>query len=892
MAFTKEQAKGEIAKLVEKYNKVIEEKREKNYNEETTKKDFILPLFRSLGWDVEDSREVSAEENISKKRVDYGFRINGIPKFFLEAKPLKADLEDPAYAMQAIEYSWNKDCTWALLTNFESLKIFNAEWKTPHPSENQLKTISVQEYLNRFDELWLLSKESFEQNLLDKEAVKWSKKAKIIPIDKQLLIDFTKFRELLSKNITKLNQNKNLTEGELDESVQRILDRLIFIRNCEDRELEAKTLSSNLREWESRGTGHLIKSLREVFTYFDNEYDSEIFTKHLCDDLDIDNEVLSEIIEGLYHTKEKLAYDFSAIEADVLGNIYEQYLGHILKKTEKRATITEAHDHRKEQGIYYTPTYVVDYIVKNTVGGLIKNKKSSEVDRIRVLDPACGSGSFLIKAFDVLNEYYSAKEKKTKTAGTTLDELGALTRKVKILQNNIYGVDLDKQAVEVAQLNLLLKIAEKRHRLPSLRKNIKQGNSLIDDLTVSERAFKWEEQFPEVIKEGGFDAVIGNPPYIRIHNLPTGDIEFYRKKFYAADGQFDLFCLFIEKAISLLRETGRFGFIIPSLFLRGYQYSKIRGYISDNTKIISVVDLGDKVFKEVQMPTCIIILEKCSNSKARRDNKFVFGVRSEGSMDDLKQVKMSQMEVSQDAQHIIQSITAPMPKSFINKFSTETVQLDKLVFITRGLEMSKKHEGISEEIKSKDDLPILSGEEIDRYRIKKTKFIRKNIFEEFKKDKRIFENEKLLIRETGSSLTVVYDNAGLTNLRTLYNITRRDSSPPLKFLLGILNSRLMQYYYSTKFRASTEIFPKIRIGQVKELPIKVTPESQQKPIIEPVNKMLSLNKRLSEIGDKRTDEWIKINEDIKKTDAEIDELVYKLYGISEEEKRVIEESLK
>ena len=286
MAFqqlTKEQAKEEVKFLIDKYNKIVETGKVKSYNEEMTKKDFILPLFKSLGWSVEDSNEVTAEEKISKKRVDYSFRINGIPKFFLEAKSLKEDLNNPKFVEQAINYAWHKGCTWAVLTDFESVRIFNAEWKTSNPLQSHLKTITCREFLDRFNELWLLSRESFENELIDKEAEKWGKKTKKTSVDKQLLEDFTRFRELLSKNITKLNQSKNITEEDLDESIQRILDRLIFIRNCEDREIEAKTLISSVREWESNGSGQLIKSLREVFTYFDKQYNSKIFGNHLCD---------------------------------------------------------------------------------------------------------------------------------------------------------------------------------------------------------------------------------------------------------------------------------------------------------------------------------------------------------------------------------------------------------------------------------------------------------------------------------------------------------------------------------------------------------------------------------------------------------------------------------
>jgi len=280
----------QIKALTEKYQDIVRTGRISKYNEEMTKKDFILPLFEALGWKTADSEEVSAEEQISKTRVDYGFRINGIPKFFLEAKSFREDLDNRKFVEQAINYSWHKGCTWAILTNFEGLRIFNAEVKTQNPWMSQLKpTLHCTEFISKFDELYLLSRESFENRLLDSEAEKWGKKAKKTPIDKQLLTDFTRFRTLLSKNITKLNSAKQVTEQELDESVQRILDRLMFIRNCEDRELEPKTLIANYREWESKGKGHLIKSLRATFVHFDDEYNSKIFAKHLCDDLEIDN---------------------------------------------------------------------------------------------------------------------------------------------------------------------------------------------------------------------------------------------------------------------------------------------------------------------------------------------------------------------------------------------------------------------------------------------------------------------------------------------------------------------------------------------------------------------------------------------------------------------------
>lgn len=238
LVMDKEDSKKEIAVLIEKCTRIVQDREVVKFNEERTKAEFIEPLFESLGWDVRNRThkdEVTREEAVSKKRVDYGFRINGIPKFFLEAKALSADLDEVKFFEQAVNYAYWKGCTWAVLTNFETVKVFNAEWKSTSYSYSNFITIRFDEFLDKFDQLWLLAKESFEQGLLDKEAERWGKKIKKAPPDQQLLTDFTKFRDMLSKSITKMNSEKHLSEEELDESVQRILDRLIFIRNCEDR---------------------------------------------------------------------------------------------------------------------------------------------------------------------------------------------------------------------------------------------------------------------------------------------------------------------------------------------------------------------------------------------------------------------------------------------------------------------------------------------------------------------------------------------------------------------------------------------------------------------------------------------------------------------------------
>jgi type I restriction-modification system DNA methylase subunit len=876
--------KEEIKKLLDKYNRVLQEKEVSKYNEEMTKKDFILPLFRALGWNTEDSNEVTAEEKISKKRVDYGFRINGIPKFFLEAKALKEDLDNIRFVEQAINYAWHKGCTWAVLTNFESIKIYNAEWKIG-TWQSHFMTIPSELFLERFDDLWLLSKESFEKGLLDKQAEKYGKRTKKIPVDKQLLNDFTRFRELLSKNITKLNQDKNITEEELDEAVQRILDRLIFIRNCEDRELEAKTLISSLREWESKGKSQLIKSLREVFSYFDSQYNSKIFTKHLCDDLDIDNEVLHEIIEGLYFTKDKsVYYDFSAIEADVLGNIYEQYLGHILKKSEKRAKITKNHAHRKEQGIYYTPTYIVDYIVRNTLGEMLKDKKV-DVEKIRILDPACGSGSFLIKAFDVLNEYYLTHDKNYSQTQIDFKTGLPFTTKVKILKNNIFGVDLDKQAVEIAQLNLLLKIAEKGHRLPLLQENIKCGNSLIDDPAIAgDKAFKWEEEFKEIMKEGGFDVVIGNPPYFILKKKdPLQSVRYFNG---LSKGVINSAAIFVKRGFNLLKTGGYLGFIIPKSFLYVESWSPLRKFLLEKTHLLQIIDVS-KAFKDVKLEQVIIIFKK---EKPTFENKVI-----------LKSIfyfkKPLENIIQQDK--LLESNLFIFDKTAFNifdKVNKNSTLLGKISENFRGISI-QKYCSLQKERGKK--VEVLGGKQIDRYNIKAIYgYTEQKVLNKYEKKIESFEGPRILAQNIIAhirdhiKLACTYDESGAVVLDTVNNIKITDRNFHPKYVLALLNSKLISFYtyFFIYFRAiRTMHFDSEYSGRI---PIKKISIEEQQPLITLVDKMLSLNKHLNEIGNKETDERAKIEEEIKKTDAEIDELVYKIYGITEEEKKIIEEALK
>ncbi|KQB35907.1 Eco57I restriction-modification methylase domain-containing protein [Acidiplasma cupricumulans] len=903
-----------IIELISKYEQIKKSGEIKRYNEESTKKDFILPLFKALGWNVDNRGKtndyVSAEETISKKRVDYGFRINGIPKFFLEAKSLKENniQTNHKYIEQAIDYAWMKSCSWAVLTNFETLAVYNADWKDSNYGNNVLFVLHPNDFLNG-ERLNYLSKKAFENDELDNIASKYGKKQLKNPINKQLLQDMIHFREVLSKDIAK--NNKRLNQDDIDESVQRILDRLIFIRNAEDRGLEANQLESNVRQWASKGRGQFVKEISKVYSYFDDSYNSKLFAHHLCDDIYIDNEPLQEVIEGLNHSKDNsYRYDFSIIESDVLGNIYEQYLGNILKSTTKGAKLEESKTHRKEQGIYYTPSYIVDYIVKNTVGEFIKTHTPEEIKNVRILDPACGSGSFLIRAYKELENYW-IKELKLNEGDvkqTRFDINNSekfYTLKTEILKNNIFGVDLDPKAVEIAQLNLLLQISERKQKLPILQNNIKVGNSLIDDPSISDKAFKWEDEFPEIMKEEGFDIIIGNPPYVFTRDVEFQDnfkkyieykyfenLESKANKRAKQPGKINLYALFIIKSITLLKNSGFFSFIIPNNILRTTIYDIIRKFILENCKIVRIVDLGSGVFENVTASTVILILQKENKINLRNNNKIlVFHKFNQKA--NIKRV--TQSKFLDNTSYVFNITLGNGELPLINKIEKNAKKLGDLAeYIIEGIVGNLKSDVVNFPINEKCR-KFLTGKNINRYSILYTnKYI---VYDRTKlhraRPEEVFTKNKIIIQRISGGnrpIKAVLDREGYfsfasTNLLTL----KEDSEIELEYILGILNSKLMNWYYVNKFTNGSELTVNISKTFLEQIPIKYANKFEKAEIIELVNKMLSLKKKIVSLFNKKTDEIYSLETEFNKLDSRVDQLVYKIYELNVSEIKVVEE---
>ncbi|MBL7125372.1 MAG: N-6 DNA methylase, partial [Dehalococcoidales bacterium] len=728
----KEEARQEIAKLVAKYQS-LDKRAIREYNEANTRRVFIEPLFSALGWDIYNREEVAEEVKAASGRVDYVFRLHGVSQFYLEAKALQADLTRPEYIKQAITYAYNKGITWAVLSDFEGLRVYNAQ--TGGPFIN----LSYVNYLRDFDDLWLLSKESLQNNALNEKAEKYGLLPPRLGIEQRLYNQLRQWREDLFNQLHL--HNDQLSFSQIDEVIQRLFNRLIFIRTCEDRGIEEKLLLSAVHQWKTGGhKGELIEVIKQIFRQFDGYYDSDLFAYHLTDtdEVFIESVTIENILNGLYEIPGGMAsYDFSIIDADVLGAVYEQYLGHVTTIVKQRAKeaqarmdlglsteetyeITAKKQRRKEHGIYYTPKFVTSYIVQETVGRFLKERSYNEILNMKILDPACGSGSFLIRAYDELLNYHAYQR------GKPVSELDQWER-LQILINNIFGVDLDIQAVEIARLNLLLRSLARRETLRSLANNTRRGNSLISgteeelkgyfgDNWREKKPFTWEQEFKDIMAQGGFDVVIGNPPWIESKRMDSLDKSYYEAAFRSMHGQYDIFNGFIEKGLQLLKNGGSLGFIMPSRFVMNPDYEPFREMLLMNTRIIDICDVGEHIFEGVEMPALIIILEKQQDAEHRNTNL----VQIRTDVKDLGKSEWTEYFVSQgrfleERNFLFTIYQPPEVDTLISKIEKDSINFGKLVSNARGVEIGKKSPLVSSKAIEAERVPFLVGEDIARY---------------------------------------------------------------------------------------------------------------------------------------------------------------------------------
>jgi len=667
-----------------------------HYNETQLRLEFVNPLFKSLGWDMDNVqgyaeayKDVIHEDAIKvggvTKAPDYCFRIGGTRKFFLEAKKPSVNIkDDPAPSYQLRRYAWSAKMPLSILTDFEEFAVYDCRVKpdlSDKASAGRTLYLTYSDYSAKWDDIaGIFSHEAILKGSFDKYAESKKGKRGTATVDAAFLEEIEKWRDLLAKNLA--SRNSSLTQRELNYAVQVTIDRIIFLRMCEDRGVESYGQLQALQN----GTA-VYGRLLQLFRNADDRYNSGLFYFHKESDraeppdeltpaLKIDDKPLKEIIQGLYYPDSP--YEFSVLPAEILGHVYEQFLGKVIRLTAgHQAKVEDKPEVKKAGGVYYTPTYIVDYIVKHTVGKLLNegiregeapaepalptngsagaspSRPASlpkitpkQASKLRILDPACGSGSFLLGAYQYLIDWHrdwyvaDGPDKHTKEIYQGPGGVWRLTtaEKKRILLNNIYGVDIDPQAVEVTKLSLLLKVLEgeskdtlERQRLlfheralPDLASNIKCGNSLIgpdfyegrqtsfldDEEKYRINVFDWNAAFPKIMKAGGFDVVIGNPPYIRMEEFKDQKA-YLRSKYFVHDERTDFYAYFIEREHHLLGDGGKFGMIVSNKFIRANYGRKIRHLLVEHANIDRIVDFaGLPVFREATVRTIVLLTTK------------------------------------------------------------------------------------------------------------------------------------------------------------------------------------------------------------------------------------------------------------------------------------------
>lgn len=653
-------ARARVAELVALFKSNEAERLDKGYNETQARTDFITPLLVAFGWDVHNAsgqssllRDVVEEATVEvgeklNKRPDYELRLAGQRKFFVEAKKPSIPIEtNKEAAFQLRRYGFSAGFPISVLTNFYRLAVYDtthAPASENEASHARLLLIQYDEFDAKFDELWsILSRHSVHSGEFDKKFVVPAKKGAGEQFDDLFLRQVRGWRELLAKDIH--SHTPGLTAPELTYAVQVFLSRIIFLRICEDRDIETY---ENLR---SRNTFALfMEELRRADTF----YNSGLF--RLLEDeklgIKISDETLKAIFEDLYYPKSP--YTFAVVDTHVLGEIYEQFLGDEIQVDGGAVSIVNRPEVRESDGVFPTPGYIVDAIVAKALRPLLDGKSPAQLEAVSVIDICCGSGIFLLSLYELLMDHYLSWYLANDPAshnGTKIFDSGAgqwrltFSEKRRILLAHVRGVDIDASAVEVAQFSLLLKLIEreshtslayfaatcKEKPLPSLDANIKSGNSLVSQgewekakgpmpvaLLNKIRPFDWEKEFPSEMGRGGFDVMVGNPPYIRIQNMANysaEEVAFYQHEDSpyqtAKHDNFDKYALFIERSILLLNPQGRLGAITPHKFMTIQAGRALRRIIAGPHLLEEVVHFGVKqVFEDSTNYTCLLILNR------------------------------------------------------------------------------------------------------------------------------------------------------------------------------------------------------------------------------------------------------------------------------------------
>jgi type I restriction-modification system DNA methylase subunit len=877
----------------------------------------------------------------------------------------------------------HRNCTYVITSNFEKIRFYIND--AIDFEEFNLFQLSEE----RFAILYLCLHRQYIQKDVPLK-MKLSSLTEEENVTKKLYADYSKFKKLLFSNIAE--QNPQFDKLELFKKTQKLLDRFLFILFAEDRLLvPPNSVRVVLQDWEDLKVKYdeykpLYDRFKKYFEYLNTghqgkqyeifAYNGGLFAKdEMLENIKIDDALLYQGCTQLSH------YDFdSEIDVNILGHIFEHSLSEIeeVQAELEGKSVEKSKNKRKKEGIFYTPRYITKYIVENTLGELCKQKKEelkiikqeftptkrkankkqllAKLDAYRdwllqltICDPACGSGAFLNQALDFLiAEHRTIDELKANLFG---DALVLTDLDNDILEHNLFGVDINEDAVEIARLSLWLRTAKKGRKLCNLSNNIKCGNSIINDSSIAgKKAFNWKKEFEEVFEKDGFDVVIGNPPYGAKFN--ENEKEFFKKSFKTStEGKIDSYRIFFEKAFALTRLNGLISYITPNTFLYNIQSTPLRRHILANLTITDAVELRKNIFEDAPdvVPVILVLLNQKNKEYSFRARVALHDKKYKDLNTDswLIDQKISLSSLLSDPElkiNLRSSIDFQLTKQKIE----ENPILDDFFYLKQGTKPYGVKENKVNELLSNIQIDktwerAINGRNIGRYFIEKEDlFVQRSNQLHSVLSKKVVEGEKIYfqrMRKISLFPRVVscYEKEEIHGLYTCSVIYKKSGEIDLKYLLCILNSYLINLWYKY---SDTDI--EIKLASVKKIPIPKISNEAQYPFIDLADVMLSKNKELQQakqqllqllqnkyervsISKKLEDwpllsfteflkelnkqkikltlseqaDWMEYFEEgktkvnaiqkiINDTDKEIDQMVYKLYDITEEEIKIIE----
>ena len=971
-AKTFEQSVDEAAKLCRYFTINQQAFCDPGVKEAHVRQNLIDPFFRALGWDVGNAArvapqycEVVVEDGLAvegrQKIPDYAFRVGTLSKFYVEAKKCGTDIfADPVPAYQLRRYGWSARMGVSILTNFKELGVYDCTLR-PRPGDKASRArilyFRFEEYAERWRELWdVFSREAVWLGAFDRYASSKRKRG-TSEVDEEFLREIEEWRVQLARNIAL--RNSSLSGNELNRAVQLTIDRIVFLRMAEDRGLEP---------WEQLlglcGRSGVYAGFMKLCGKADDKYNSGLFhfnknsgipekPDSLTPDLAIDDKIFKRILQSLYFAYGS-PYEFKVFPVEILGTVYERFLGKIIRLTPgHQAKIEEKPEVRKAGGVYYTPEHIVDYIVCHTIMRKIKGKSPAQLASaraggpFRVLDMACGSGSFLLKAYQVLLDHclkWYRENRAGKAANAACSDRSGdwrltIAEKKRILSAHIFGVDIDTRAVEVAKLSLLLKVLEgesdetvgttmrlfHERALPSLSDNIKCGNSLIapdyfDDKLIIDDAeagrvngFDWDREFAPAMASGGFDCVIGNPPYIDSELMSAaypGERKYCSSRYRSASGNWDLFCVFIEKALKLCRPRGVHGFIVPNKLIAADYAAGAREVIAAN-RLLSFRDYSETpVFPVGVYPVVYTIEKNPAPGKASVSYERMADDKAGGVTVAWKgKVPLAAIRSAGKSPWIFSADSDKL--SLVRKLAQNFPKLGMIAKVCGAATVAEAYslsDILADKQKpDKNDLVFVNSGTIDRYLslwgAKECRYLGRKMrwpvvpFEERKNlpatRLRQARAPKVIVAGMTLRLECIADMTG----EVLAGKSTSIIFPPfdVRCLLAIMNSRLIDFYYRTVYGGISLSRGYLRIGppQLREIPVRVIDEKDEKDkrllrqACAAVDAITAARAQLAQGAD--APQTRALESRINNLDEEIDSLVFDLYGLTDRETAIVKD---